>query len=109
MTILDNSKLVMYNYWYNELIPKYGYNDLKLIYSDTDSLIVKINTDDIYKDMYDTKNLYDLSDYPKDHFLYDNNNKKVSVKFKDELNGTIIREVIAIRSKMYSILTEDLE
>jgi hypothetical protein len=51
--------------------------------------------------------LYDLSDYPKDHKLYDVSNKKVIAKFKDELNGEIIREVVAIRSKMYSILTDD--
>ena len=87
MTILDNSKLVMQNYWYNELIPKYGYENLKLIYSDTDSFIIKINTEDLYKDIYETKNLYDLSDYPKEHFLYDTSNKKVIGKFKDELNG----------------------
>jgi hypothetical protein len=37
--------------------------------------------------MYDNKHLYDLSDYPKDHFLYDTTNKKVIAKMKDELNG----------------------
>ena len=55
--------------------------------------------------MTETNEMYDLSDYPKDHFLHNNTNKKVIGKFKDELNGIPIRENVGIRSKQYSVLT----
>ena len=51
MSILDNSKLLMQKFWYEHLIPKYGHENLKLIYTDTDSFIIKINTNDLYNDM----------------------------------------------------------
>ena len=60
---------------------------IKLIYTDTDSLIIEVETDDIYKDMYEDSHLYDFSEYPKDHPNYSLNNKKVYGIFKDELNG----------------------
>jgi len=47
------------------------------LYTDTDSLLLEIETDDVYKDMETNKNLYDTSDYPKEHPLYSDVNKKV--------------------------------
>ena len=44
-----------------------------------------------------------MPDYPKDHFLYSVQNKKVPGKMKDELNGVPIIEYVGLRSKMYSI------
>ena len=52
--------------------------------------------------MLQNKNLYDFSEYPKDHPNYDIKNKKVLGKFKDELNSKIITEFIGLKSKMYS-------
>jgi len=46
------------------------------------------------------------SDYPKDHPLYSDKNKKVIGKFKDELNSIKMLEYIELRSKMYSYRTE---
>ena len=57
--ILETSKLHMYKFWYNKLKNKYNDN-VKLIYTDTDSLIIQVETDDIYKDMFKDKNLYDF-------------------------------------------------
>ena len=76
MTILDNSKILMYDFFYNELKEQYG-PKCELLYTDTDSLLVKIETDDVYKDIEKNKDLYDTSDYPKEHKLYSNINKKV--------------------------------
>ena len=56
----------------------------------------------IYKDMYENKNQYDFSEYPKNHPNFDMSNKKVLGKFKDELNSKIITEFIALKPKMYS-------
>ena len=51
--------------------------------------------------------LYDTSDYPKEHPIYSRENKKVIRKMKDECNGKPISEVVCLRSKIYSILFED--
>ena len=101
MTILDNSKILMYDFFYNELKKNYG-PKCELLYTDTDSLLLEIETDDIYKDIETNKNLYDTSDYPKEHPLYSDTNKKVLRKMKDECKGTSITECVCLRPKMYS-------
>ena len=87
MTILDNSKILMYDFFYNKLKKQYGPN-CELLYTDTDSLLLEIETDDVNKDIETNKNLCDTSDYPKEHPLYSNANKKVLGKMKDECAGT---------------------
>ena len=99
--ILEISKLHMYQFWYDHLKVKYG-NKIKLIYTDTDSFVIGVETDDIYKDMYEDGHLYNFSDYPKDHPNYNVVNKKVYGIFKDDLNGKILTEFTADKPKMYS-------
>ena len=99
--ILETSKLHMYEFWYDYLKVKYG-DKIKLIYTDTDSFVIEVETYDIYKDMYDDKHLYDFSDYPTNHPNYSLNNKKVYGIFKDDLNGKIITEFTTDKPKMYS-------
>jgi len=75
MTILDNSKILMYSdYYYNVLKKEYG-SMCELLYTDTDSLLLEIETEDYYKDMERRK--HDKSDYPKEQPLPSNTNKKV--------------------------------
>ena len=102
MTILENSKILMYDFYYNHLKARYGPR-CDLIYKDTDSMLLDIQTEDVYKDMKEHSWLYDTSSYPKDHPLYDDRNKKVLGKMKDECGGELIEEVVALRPKMYSI------
>ncbi|GBB98462.1 hypothetical protein RclHR1_32310003 [Rhizophagus clarus] len=66
-SILDLSKYFMYNF-YNHIKRKYG-DRAKLCYTDTDSLIIKIETEDVYADMIEDADLYDFSDYPEEHPL----------------------------------------
>ena len=99
--ILETSKLHMYQFWYEHLKNKYK-DKVELIYTDTDSFIIQVETDDIYKDMFKDKNLYDFSEYPKDHPNYDITNKKVLGTFKDELKSRTITEFIGLKPKMYS-------
>ena len=99
--ILELSKLLMYEFFYNILVPKFEDN-VNLLYMDTDSFILDIKTEDIYKDFENIKEHLDLSAYPKEHFLHDTTNKKVIGKFKDEKNGCVIKEWVAIRAKCYS-------
>ena len=105
-SVLDLSKHLMYDWYYNNLKKKYGEN-CTLLYTDTDSLLVDIKTDDVYKDMAETKDEYDFSDYPKDHPLYNETNKKTIGKMKDECAGTPIAEYIGLRQKLYSVLRTD--
>ena len=101
-SILDLSKLVLYKFHYSEMKPRYG-DSLTVICKDTDSLLYRIETDDLYMDMKNFAHLLDLSEYPKNHKLYDPTNKKVPLKKKDELNGLMLEEVVCLRSKLYSI------
>jgi len=102
MTILENSKILMYDFYYNILKARYG-SRCDLVYADTDSLLLDIQTDDVYQDMNEHKWMCDTSNYPKHHRLYDATNKKVLGKMKDECGGELIEEVVALRPKMYSI------
>ena len=89
----------MYQFWYDHLKEKYK---VELIYTDTDSFIIQVETDNIYKDMLENKILYDFSNYPINHLNYDITNKKVLGKFKDELHSLIITVFIGLKPKMYS-------
>jgi len=63
--VLDNSKLLMYDFWYNQIKAAYG-NKASLLYTDTDSLLFQVETEDVYADMRKIVEEYDFSDYPKD-------------------------------------------
>jgi len=98
----------MQKFLYDTLKPFYG-DGVRLAYTDTDSFILEIETDDVYDDFLkpELKEHMDFSDYPETHKCFNNSNKKVLGKFKDEENGKIIKEVICLKPKMYAIKTED--
>ena len=75
-----------------------------LLFKDTDSLVYEIETDDVYEDFYEDKNLFDLSNYPEDSNIFDLVNKTVIGKMKDEVKGKIISEFVGLKSKMYSVV-----
>ena len=75
LTILDNSKVLMYNFHYKYIKQRYG-SDATLLFIDTDSLCYQIKTEDVYQDMFEQKEEFDFSDYPKDSKFYDPTNKK---------------------------------
>jgi hypothetical protein len=109
MCILDLSKTLMYDFHYNTIKKEYGDN-AKLLFTDTDSLMYEIKTDDVYKDFKrigEKKDCWDNSDYPKDSPYYSAHNKKVIGKFKDEAEGVPIKEFVGLRSKMYSYVKEN--
>ena len=109
--ILDLSKIVMYEFHYDYMKPKYCEN-LKLCYMDTDLLVYHIKTEDFYKDIAkDVKTRFDTSGYNKEDArpLPIGLNKKVIGMMKDELGGKIMTEFIALRPKLYAYrkLSED--
>ena len=103
MSILDMCKIYMYIFYYNSM--KTRYNDkTRLLYTDTDSLIMEIKTNDFYHDVETSLvEHFDASDYSKDNiYNMPQVNKKVLGKFKDELNGQIMEEFVGLWSKMYA-------
>ena len=112
--IPDLSKIVMYEFHYDYMVPKYG-NRLKLCYMDTDSLVYHIRTEDFYADiMDDVQTRFDISGYVPDGYCVPRTaershrplpvglNKKVIGLMKDELGGKIMTEFMALRPKFYS-------
>ena len=87
LSILEISKILMYEFWYDYMKPKYGDN-VKLCYTDTDSFIMHIKTEDFYKDIADdVEKRFDTSNYEVDRPLPTGKNKKVIGLMKDELGG----------------------
>ena len=107
LSILEISKILMYEFWYDYMKPKYD-NNFKLCYMDTDSFIMNKKTNDFYEDIAsDVENRLDTSNYEVNSPLLIRKNKKVIGLMKDELGGKIITEFITLRRKTYSYLTDD--
>ena len=96
----------MYDFHYNYIKKKYG-KKAKLLFTDTDSLTYEIEAKDVYKDFWKDKDRFDNSDYSKDSKYFDNTNKKVIGKIKDEAAGVPICEFIGLPSKMYSYMKDN--
>ena len=107
LSILDISKILMYEFWYDYMKPKYGH-DVKLCYIDMDSLAMNIKTKHFYKDIAnDVEKRFDTSNYEVDRPLPTGKYKKVIGLMKDELGGKIITEFVTLRPKTNSYLTDD--
>ncbi|CAH3194487.1 unnamed protein product [Porites evermanni] len=107
--ILDLSKTLMFDFHYNYIKKKYR-NKAELMFTDTDSLLYQIHTDDFYKDISnDIFEKFDTSDYPPDHKsgIPTGLNKKVIGVFKDEVAGKQITKFIGLRPKLYTFKIED--
>jgi hypothetical protein len=100
--ILDDSKVVMYDFHYNFMLKHIERNNLNLIFTDTDSLCYEIKHTDIYEVMKNNIDEFDTANYPKNHPLYSSKNNKVIAKMKDETSGIPITHFVGLRSKMYS-------
>ena len=107
LSILEISKTLMYEFWYDYIKPKYGDN-VKLCYMDTDSFIMHIKKEDFYKDIAnDVEKRFDTSNYEVSRPLPTGKNKKMIRLMNDELGGKTMTELVALRRKTYSYLTDD--
>jgi hypothetical protein len=103
--ILELSKLVIFKFFYQVLLPKFG-SKITILYSDTDSFILEVCTDDLYADLEDVKEYLDTSNYPKDHPLFDKTKKGQFGLFKDESPPpNIIAEFCGLKPKSYAYST----
>ena len=107
--ILDLSKTLMFNFHYSYIKEKYK-SKAELLFTDTDSLMYQIHTDDFYDDISnDILEKFDTSDYPPSHpsGIPTGVNKKVIGMFKDEVAGRQITHFIGLRPKLYTFKIED--
>ena len=97
----------MYEFWYDYLKLKYD-KKAKLCYMDTDSFIVHVEPEDIYKDIAeDVETGFDASDYELDRPLPKGKNEKLIGLMRDELGGKIMTKFVELRAKTYSDLIDD--
>ena len=104
--ILDLSKRHMYDGYYNTWLQHFPKS--RLLFTDTDSFCVAVEHPDVYREMLKFKYWFDFSEYPRDHPLFDESNRKRVGKFKDELNGLCMTRFIGLRPKLYSFEYLDL-
>ncbi|XP_022179328.1 uncharacterized protein LOC111039957 [Myzus persicae] len=103
-SILDISKTLIYDFHYESMVKTYGDN-IQLMYTDTDSLIYNIKSEDYYNDLLNNPDLLqrmDTSNFSSDHPCYCIERKKLPGTFTDECKGVAIREFIALRAKSYA-------
>ena len=105
-SILDLSKVLMYDFHYNYIKKKYN-DKAKLLFTDTDSLCYEVETEDMPSDIWNDKEMFDFSDYSAESPFHSTENKKVIGKFKDEAAGIQITEFVGLRSKMYSYIKDN--
>ena len=104
-SILELSKHRMYDFHYNVMMK--AHPEATMCFTDTDSLLYKIPTDDLSRELYKLKDHMDLSNYPKEHYLFDESHKSTPGYFKDECKGVTIKQFCGLRAKCYSIMLED--
>ena len=107
-TVLELSKLLMYETYYDILQPYSSQENIQLHYIDTDAFVLSLKTQDIIKDLKNLEDIFDFSNLDKTHELFSNKNKKVIGKFKIETPKNIgIDEFVCLRSKMYAFKCGD--
>ena len=90
----------MYGFHYNFIKKNF---DAKLLFTDTDSLTYEIKSESVYEEFFKWKDLFDFSNYSKDSKIFDETNKRVIGKMKDEFGGVIVDQIAGLKSKMLSM------
>ena len=107
MCILDLSKVLMYEFYYDYVKNKYDKKS-ELLFTNTDSLKLNFNTEiktkDVYEDFSSDKDIFDFSNYSTKSNYYENSKKLVIEKMKDETRGLTIEEFVGLKPKMCSFL-----
>ena len=100
-SVLELSKLLIYESYYDKLQPYFGQENYELQYIDTDSFVLSVNTKDNIKDLKKLEDIFDLNNLDKNHELFSNKNVEILGKFKIETPKNIwIDEFACLRSKM---------
>ena len=107
-TILELSKIHMYETYYDTLQPYFGQENLQLHFIDTDGMISSTKTEKIFNDLKILEDIFDFSNLDENHEIFSNKTKKVIGKFKIETPKDIcIDEFVCLISKVYSFECND--
>ena len=101
-TVLELSKWLMYDFHHNFIEIIFD-ADCWLLFTDTESLTNEIKSKNVYKVFFKHKHLFDFSNFSKDLKFFNETNKKVIGKMKDEFGGVIVDKLVGLKSKMHSI------
>ena len=107
-SVLELSKLLKYETYYDILQPYFGQENFHCHYVDTDAFVLSLSTKDIIKDLKNLEDVFDFSNLDQNHELFSNKNKKVLGKFKKETPKNVcIDEFVCLISKMYAFKCGD--
>ena len=97
MCILELSKVLMNEFHFDYIKNKYG-NNSRLLFTDSDSLMYEIKTEDIYEDFSSNREMFDFSNYLTKSKYYDDSNKLAIEKMNDEI-GAVATEEFVVEAK----------
>ena len=100
------SQVLMHEFHCHYIKNKYG-NNSRLLLTDTDSLMYEIKTEDLYEDFSSNKEMFDFSNYSTKSKYYDDSNKLVIGKMKDETGGVAIKDLVELKPQLYTTLADD--
>ena len=108
--ILDLSKTLMYDFHYDYIKKKYN-NRARLVFTDTDSSTYEIEAEDVYKDFWNDKDMFDNSDYPESSPYYCNVNKKIIGNSRTKLvaSRSLNSLVLSLRCILMSKIMKKVE
>lgn len=101
-SILEISKFIMYNFFYDILQPYFGVDGCRVLYQDTDSFVLSLKTTNIFTDLKNLENNMDFSNVHQSHPLFSEKNKTQLFKFKEEFGLRPISRFCALKAKCYS-------
>ena len=97
----------MYQFHYDYVLKVF--DNVKLLFTDTDSLVYEIVNGNLYEQCFKCKELFGFSGYSKDSIYFDHSIKKKLGKMKDEFSENKINEFVGLKSKMYSLISNNME
>lgn len=106
-SILELSKLVMQELYYETIQPAFGVDGCTVLMSDTDSFLLEVRAKSVDDAVSRIDSVMDFSNYPKDHPFYDTSRAKALGYLKNEVPNTLITHYVGLKSKTYMILTDD--
>ena len=104
-TILELSKLAMFQYYYDVILPRFGRRNVSILLSDTDSFIFHIKNYTKNEIRWKLGDVMDFSNIPAANKMCNATRKNVPGFLKDETPAGDIVECIALKSKCYALRT----
>ena len=108
MCLLELNKVLMYEFYYDYIKNKY-YNNFRLLFTDSDSLMYESKAEDVYEHFSNDKEMFDFNNYWTKSKYYGNSNRTVTRKMKDETGGVATEKFVELKAKLYAFLVDNSE